>query len=188
MRDVGGCKVILDALQVGIAVFHHDGRGDFENIGFARLALDNPSVRSAAEEVAREVSAIEPKEAEADDLAVTVTRDIETTAGRLRVHGQRLSRDSGTPEPGDAILVLVQNVTTDFVSERLLQERFDLTSREVRVAALLARGDSNKQIASRLGISLHTARHHVEHVLVKLQVRKRAEVPARILGLVSDFD
>jgi len=188
MRDVLGCTVVLDALQVGIAVFGHERWGDFENLGFARLALDDPSVRATAEEVARDVSALTPSEDAADSSAVTVTRDLETAAGRLRVLGQRLSGDSSTPQRGDTILVLVQNVTTDFLSERLLQKQFALTAREARVAALLARGSSNKQIASRLGISLHTARHHVEHVLIKLQVRKRAEVPARILGLVSDPD
>jgi DNA-binding CsgD family transcriptional regulator len=47
-----------------------------------------------------------------------------------------------------------------------------LTSREAGVARLLAAGLSAKAIASQLGISPHTARHHIERVYTKLGVRR----------------
>jgi ATP/maltotriose-dependent transcriptional regulator MalT len=49
-----------------------------------------------------------------------------------------------------------------------------LTSREVEVLRLLARGLSNKQIAERLVISRKTADSHVEHIYTKLGVSNRA--------------
>ena len=49
-----------------------------------------------------------------------------------------------------------------------------LTPREVEVLRLLARGLSNKQIASELDISRKTAGNHVEHIYVKLGVSNRA--------------
>jgi HD-GYP domain-containing protein (c-di-GMP phosphodiesterase class II) len=49
-----------------------------------------------------------------------------------------------------------------------------LTSREVDVLRLLARGLSSKQIAERLVITPKTASNHIEHIYSKLGVRNRA--------------
>jgi DNA-binding NarL/FixJ family response regulator len=49
-----------------------------------------------------------------------------------------------------------------------------LTSREVEVLRLLARGFSNKQIAERLVISQKTTSNHIEHVYAKIGVSNRA--------------
>jgi HD-GYP domain-containing protein (c-di-GMP phosphodiesterase class II) len=49
-----------------------------------------------------------------------------------------------------------------------------LTDREIDVLRLVARGLTNKEIASALEISPKTAGHHVEHVFQKLGVRTRA--------------
>jgi DNA-binding CsgD family transcriptional regulator len=51
-----------------------------------------------------------------------------------------------------------------------------LTVRERQVMSLIAIGLGSKQIAARLGISPHTARHHTERVFEKLGVRSRAAV------------
>jgi DNA-binding CsgD family transcriptional regulator len=53
-----------------------------------------------------------------------------------------------------------------------------LTVRERQVAALLARGSSNKTIATELGISPATVGVHVEHILDKLDFHSRAQVAA----------
>jgi HD-GYP domain-containing protein (c-di-GMP phosphodiesterase class II)/DNA-binding CsgD family transcriptional regulator len=49
-----------------------------------------------------------------------------------------------------------------------------LTTREVEVLRLLARGLSNKQIAARLVISRKTASNHIEHIYTKIGVTNRA--------------
>lgn len=55
-----------------------------------------------------------------------------------------------------------------------------LTPRESQVAAALADGESNRQIAARLGVSEHTARRHTERILRKLGVRSRFAVAERL--------
>jgi DNA-binding CsgD family transcriptional regulator len=51
-----------------------------------------------------------------------------------------------------------------------------LSARQLEVARLLASGASVKLVAARLGITVHTARRHVEHVYRRLGVHSRAEL------------
>jgi len=57
-----------------------------------------------------------------------------------------------------------------------------LTPRETEVLAAISEGLSNKEIARRLEISLHTVKFHIESLLRKLGARSRAEAVAK--GLV----
>jgi NarL family two-component system response regulator LiaR len=50
-----------------------------------------------------------------------------------------------------------------------------LTERELQVLKLVAQGKSNNQIASELGISLHTVRTHVNRILSKLHLANRVQ-------------
>ena len=54
--------------------------------------------------------------------------------------------------------------------------------KQAQVALLLADGRTNIGIARTLTISTHTARRHTEMVMLKLDVRPRAEVPARVMS------
>ena len=64
--------------------------------------------------------------------------------------------------------------------------RTDLSPRERQVAGFLARGQSNKEIARRLGVSEITIKVHVSNLLRKLQARNRTEAATHLLasGLV----
>lgn len=53
-----------------------------------------------------------------------------------------------------------------------------LTAREFGVARLIAEGHTNAEIAAELGIAPKTASAHVEHILAKLGVARRAEIAA----------
>ena len=65
--------------------------------------------------------------------------------------------------------------------------RGELTEREKQVVQLLAEGLSNKLIADRLGISDHTAKFHVNGVMMKLGASTRTEavVEAMRRGLIQ---
>ena len=66
--------------------------------------------------------------------------------------------------------------STARATEPSLVQRFGLTPQEARVALMLADQLSNRDVAARLGVSVHTARHHTERVLAKLQIHSRYDV------------
>ena len=57
-----------------------------------------------------------------------------------------------------------------------------LTKRENEIAVLLSLGHSDKKIALALGGSDRTVEIHVGAILKKLGVRRRSEVPAKLIG------
>lgn len=60
-------------------------------------------------------------------------------------------------------------------------EALALTQREREVAALIAEGCSNREIAERLVISLRTAEAHVSNLLSKVGVRSRAQLAVPLM-------
>jgi len=62
-----------------------------------------------------------------------------------------------------------------------------LTAREREVVALIGAGASNREIASRLGVSVVTVKHHLTHVFDKLGVSNRLELAVYAMnrGLVE---
>jgi DNA-binding NarL/FixJ family response regulator len=56
----------------------------------------------------------------------------------------------------------------------------DLTTSEVRLAALAAEGLSNKEIAAALHISVHTVEAHLTRIYRKLGIRSRAALAQRL--------
>jgi DNA-binding CsgD family transcriptional regulator len=57
-----------------------------------------------------------------------------------------------------------------------------LTAREGEVAALIAGGLANKQIAGRLGISISTVKDHVHRILAKTGLPSRSAIAAAVIG------
>ncbi|MBI4283757.1 MAG: response regulator transcription factor [Chloroflexi bacterium] len=54
----------------------------------------------------------------------------------------------------------------------------ELTGREAEVLTLVARGDSNKEIATALDITENTVKYHLRNIMEKLHLRNRAQVAA----------
>jgi DNA-binding NarL/FixJ family response regulator len=57
----------------------------------------------------------------------------------------------------------------------------DLTEAERRIAEAVARGLSNKEIASELGISVRTVENHISHILLKKGFSNRVEIARYVL-------
>jgi DNA-binding CsgD family transcriptional regulator len=60
-----------------------------------------------------------------------------------------------------------------------------LTAREREVAALIADGLSNKEIATRLHLSVGTVKYHVHQILEKTGLPGRVAIATRLNGRVS---
>lgn len=76
------------------------------------------------------------------------------------------------------VLDLVRHLDTGTRS-RDAAARLDLSERELEVLRCLVRGLAYKQVASQLGISIHTVRNHIRSIYDKLQVRNVAGAVSR---------
>jgi DNA-binding NarL/FixJ family response regulator len=87
-------------------------------------------------------------------------------------------------------LVVVADAWADVIPSRQTDSEAqpieELTERELQVLSLLSEGLSNREIASRLDISEHTAKFHVNSILGKLSAASRTEaaIKAARLGLI----
>ena len=83
--------------------------------------------------------------------------------------------DLGVPRHGGSPAILVLIDSRDPLSDRDL-EQAGLTRAEIRIARLIMRGRTNREIALALSVSVHTVRHHVQHIHDKVGVRSRAQL------------
>ena len=104
--------------------------------------------------------------------------EVATARGWYRVRASTVAEGAFGPDP--VALVLVERAAAPPASDDVLRARYGLTRQEVRVARLLAERRTNEEIAAALFVSLSTARHHVGHVLEKLEVRSRKDVAAAL--------
>lgn len=86
----------------------------------------------------------------------------------LRIHGQ-------------ALCVSVASATANHTATNA--SATELTPRQREVLGLLRQGLQNREIAERLGISLHTVRRHVEALLTRLDVPSRAAATVLLNGV-----
>jgi predicted ATPase/DNA-binding CsgD family transcriptional regulator len=87
-------------------------------------------------------------------------------AARLLAEGRRLN-------PEQAVALVLANEPDDAPGTSPT-----LTRRETEVAALVARGPTNREIAAQLFLSVRTVEVHVDHVLTKLGFRTRTQLAA----------
>ena len=59
--------------------------------------------------------------------------------------------------------------------------RQDPSPREMEVLTLVSKGNSNKEIASELGLSEETVKHHISNLLAKLEARDRTQAVTEAL-------
>ncbi len=117
-------------------------------------------------------------EAAVSPVAIALAIDDPILADRLAallggVAGLRLVARG---EPAEAILGMPEPQMTQ-------ADELGLTPREQEVLALLAEGASNKLIARRLGISVHTAKFHVGSLLNKFDAIGRTDAVAHAARL-----
>jgi DNA-binding CsgD family transcriptional regulator len=101
-----------------------------------------------------------------DAHAVAARIGAQPLAAELELLAQRVRLDLASPPVGAP------------GAKRALEELLGLTPREADVLALVARGYTNREIASTLVISVKTAGVHVSHIVRKLDAPNRLEAAA----------
>lgn len=106
-------------------------------------------------------------------LRITIRVDDAALAAELR----RLVLDAGHDVVEEGADIVMQAPAAGFAAAREADEL--LTPREVEVLGAIGEGLTNKAIARRLGISLHTVKFHIESLFRKLGARTRTEALAK---------
>lgn len=93
----------------------------------------------------------------------------------------------GPEQPRHALVVIGDGGAELGPARAHLAELFGLTPSEAAVAHALARGDDLPTIAAALGISMATARTHLQHAFVKTGTRRQAALAALLQQSVGHF-
>lgn len=74
----------------------------------------------------------------------------------------------------------------DFVLNKSLVTKLELSNRELEILGLMAEGNSNQEIANRLFVSLSTVKTHNQNLFEKLDVKRRTQAieKAKRLNLI----
>jgi DNA-binding NarL/FixJ family response regulator len=185
---------VLDLLVEGALLVDAAGGMFYRNPALERLLLEDADRGSLLREM-RHLALLLPRptltvsrggapatrgDAKAAPANSLMARDTRTASASYRMRATTL--EDALPGAEQAALVTLERLTLALPSAMALADRFKLTACEAGVTLLLAQGHSNGVIAKMLGISPHTARHHTESVLLKLNVHSRAEVGGKVLG------
>lgn len=157
-----------------------NNRAVIPNLYPVDVTTDSPLTPNAiADAIAERLLASEPGDAARSWLSA-FDRTLRTAQGDFAVRALREHRTDRLQLPAALVVVVLERVRNTVDATMLLHDNFGLTRREATVASLLAHRDSNVEIARKLGISQHTARHHVERVLRKVGARTRADAADRL--------
>ena len=164
-----GFSTLIDRLTDPLLLFDADGREAYRNRALRDLLRDEPdaslliqaATSLAAGTIGTDTSPPHPSQ-----------HTIDLAGGQYHL---RLGHPPPTGRRDRGLLILIER-TSLYPASSVLQERFGFTPRQAEVALLLARGLSNEELGQALTVSSHTARHHVQEVLKKLDVSSRAAV------------
>jgi DNA-binding CsgD family transcriptional regulator len=175
---------IIDRVAQPLALCAPSGRVLHRNPVLRQMADTDgqKQLLDAVNRVARAVAAAGTP-ARRRDPAMSATS---LAVGPWRVSGSRLELESGRAAP--TILVSLLPRASEAGSCKELRARYGLTSRELEVVQLLQLRRSNAEVASALGISEHTARHHTENVLLKLGLHSRTQIDERFAHRALNTD
>jgi DNA-binding NarL/FixJ family response regulator len=97
----------------------------------------------------------------------------------------RVAADGGSLFAPSATRRLIERFARGSARREAHPELAELTQRELEVLLLVARGLSNREIATELVVTEHTAKTHVAHILGKLGLRDR--IQAVVLAYESEL-
>lgn len=180
-RMIADAQSALDAAGAAVVAFRRDGA----------LAWTSPRARRLLEETVGPLDALPRRTAEGlrDWLAAIADRTVSDSAGftidaggRPRVTLAFIGRSGA----GDLLTRAAPAGESD--PGKRLARAFSLSEREAQVLAWIARGKSNRDIATIIGLSPRTVTKHVEQIFAKLDVENRTSAAVLALRTIDGED
>ena len=181
-HNTAALTALAEDACVGVLILEPSGARARENDFFRQLMSSEPErdrVRVEAMRAMRVAKNLGGSPGAPSPTRPTHT-EIRTGTARYRVSATFLA-DRGVPQSMLPV-ALVERLGDKPLTGRELGTRYLLTRREIETAMLVRHGLPTRQIASELGISVNTARRHVERILEKLDVTNRTAAAAKISG------
>lgn len=89
----------------------------------------------------------------------------------------------GARKSQGTVLILIETVQENLDAGPVFNNKIsEFTAREMAVARLISLGFTNKEIASKLGIGLHTVKDHVKNIMGKLGTNTRSGIVAKVMN------
>ena len=175
---------IIDRVGFAARLCDSDGQLLHQTPALTRILEAEPAtdrIRHALEQTVSSV--LDSATQDNRKLGCRASQTVTTSVMRYEIYSAQLQ--DVDPADGAAAIACVSPTHPWSISRRNLKRCFGLTERQAEVAQLLALRKSNDEIADALFISTHTARHHTEAVLQKLQIHSRRDVFDRILAVID---
>jgi DNA-binding CsgD family transcriptional regulator len=179
-RNRAALGALAEDAAVGVLFLDDRGRVTRENVFFQQLMCCEPARDRVRAEVVRVVRAIlrSPVTVGMASGPRRAHSTVRTGSAHYRIAATFLE-DEWSHESVMAV-ALVEKVEGRAADATQMAARFSLTHREIEAAQLLRGGLSSRQIAADLGISVNTARRHIERILLKLDVHSRTAAAAKL--------
>jgi DNA-binding CsgD family transcriptional regulator/PAS domain-containing protein len=173
---------LLEAAPIGVVVFDATGRVLHQNAFFSRLVSCEPEGQRIQAEVTRVGAAVGGllKAGQVTMAAQRAVSQVRITLARYRISAFLF--DPVWVGTSAMIVAMVAPLHARQPDATEVAAHFHLTARETEAAKLLRRGLSSREIALALGISVNTARRHIERIIGKLGVHSRTAAAFKLAG------
>lgn len=165
---------MIDKMANGACVIGDSGEILHSNSALERLyeaEVDKMPLRSAISRIGSNIRAVSRNATNANTGYGSMIERITTKSNTYEIRGTRLPLPGIFPTAVAFIVVEAAQRRGDVLIT--MKEKFHLTQREIEVAVLLSKRLRAAEVASRLGISTHTVRHHTEKIFQKTGVSSR---------------
>jgi DNA-binding CsgD family transcriptional regulator len=180
-------SALLDKTGERTMVFSLDGRELYRSARLRRTLDEDPCrerlverMRLTAHDIASVAATVPAAQLSELHRLGFSRQEVEGATGRYRARACLIGR--GVLGTEAVVLVTLHRISSDLPSCDALHAQYGLTPREIDVARLLVQRMTNREIATTLGISTHTARHHTESVLLKTHVTSRRALRRLVVG------
>lgn len=179
LRDAGAVAHDDGVPPPGIVVIDSRGRVERRTIEATVQLVDLADVGTTASELPSVIRGILTRQRLAEARGIAWLGELRVRGHSGRWYSLRASLTEPDESGRSSSIVMITPLGRAEMAN-LLAKLYGLSPRERQVVALVARGYSTKEIAARLGISVYTVQDHLDNASVKVGVRGRRALLARL--------